>query len=216
MSIEIYLKPILGVGGVYFKGETIFVLVISLLSVFGFLAFKSENEKLDIPPPFYIRVMRFRYQRCQLCLYSELFTDLGRCYHDCQGVRVFGCVILSNKLIPHKLFISVITELQLVLFIDLSICKLPHVYAPVGSHNIMKQRVNIPLYLQVFFVVFDSSKSTCVIYLIWQGQITYRYFTSSGHKRGASGGGRWPCQRRSLYVKFRDLGWQVKVFKWFS
>lgn len=204
-------------GGVYFKGETIFVLVISLLSVFGFLAFKSENEKLDTPPPpFYIRVMRFRYQRCQLCLYSELFTDLGRCYHDCQGVRVFGCVILSNKLIPHKLFISVITELQLVLFIDLSICKLPHVYAPVGSHNIMKQRVNIPLYLQVFFVVFDSSKSTCVIYLIWQGQITYRYFTSSGHKRGASGGGRWPCQRRSLYVKFRDLGWQVKVFKWFS
>lgn len=166
MSIEIYLKPILGVGGVYFKGETIFVLVISLLSVFGFLAFKSENEKLDTPPPFYIRVMRFRYQRCQLCLYSELFTDLGRCYHDCQGVRVFGCVILSNKLIPHKLFISVITELQLVLSIDLSICKLPHVYAPVGSHNIMKQRVNIPLYLQVFFVVFDSSKSTCVIYLI--------------------------------------------------
>lgn len=208
MSIEIYLKPILGVGGVYFKGETIFVLVISLLSVFGFLAFKSENEKLDTPP--------LLYQRCQLCLYSELFTDLGRCYHDCQGVRVFGCVILSNKLIPHKLFISVITELQLVLFIDLSICKLPHVYAPVGSHNIMKQRVNIPLYLQVFFVVFDSSKSTCVIYLIWQGQITYRYFTSSGHKRGASGGGRWPCQRRSLYVKFRDLGWQVKVFKWFS
>lgn len=159
MSIEIYLKPILGVGGVYFKGETIFVLVISLLSVFGFLAFKSENEKLDTPPP-------LLYQRCQLCLYSELFTDLGRCYHDCQGVRVFGCVILSNKLIPHKLFISVITELQLVLSIDLSICKLPHVYAPVGSHNIMKQRVNIPLYLQVFFVVFDSSKSTCVIYLI--------------------------------------------------
>lgn len=75
--------------------------------------------------------MRFRYQRCQLCLYSELFTDLGRCYHDCQGVRVFGCVILSNQLIPHKLFISVITELQLVLSIDLSICKLPHVYAPV-------------------------------------------------------------------------------------
>lgn len=110
--------------------------------------------------------MRFRYQRCQLCLYSELFTDLGRCYHDRQGVRVFGCVILSNQLIPHKLFISVITELQLVLSIDQSICKLPHVYAPVGSHNIMKHRVNIPLYLQVFFVVFDSSKSTCVIYLI--------------------------------------------------
>lgn len=217
MSIEIYLKPILGVGGVYFKGETIFVLVISLLSVFGFLPLNQKTKSWIPPPPhpFYIRVLRFRYQRCQLCLYSELFTDLGRCYHDCQGVRVFGCVILSNKLIPHKLFISVITELQLVLSIDQSICKLPHVYAPVGSHNIMKHRVNIPLYLQVFFVVFDSSKSTCVIYLIWQGQITYRYFTSSGHKRGASGGGRWPCQRRSLYVKFRDLGWQVKVLNGF-
>lgn len=57
MSIEIYLKPILGVGGVYFKGETIFVLVISLLSVFGFLAFKSENEKLDTPPPPSISVL---------------------------------------------------------------------------------------------------------------------------------------------------------------
>lgn len=218
MSIEIYLKPILGVGGgVYFKGETIFVLVISLLSVFGFLPLNQKTKSWIPPPPhpFYIHVLRFRYQRCQLCLYSELFTDLGRCYHDCQGVRVFGCVILSNQLIPHKLFISVITELQLVLSIDQSICKLPHVYAPVGSHNIMKHRVNIPLYLQVFFVVFDSSKSTCVIYLIWQGQITYRYFTSSGHKRGASGGGRWPCQRRSLYVKFRDLGWQVKVLNGF-
>lgn len=32
-----------------------------------------------------------------------------------------------------------------------------------------------------------------------------------GHKRGVSGGGRWPCQRRALYVLFRDLGWQVRV-----
>lgn len=215
MSIEIYLKPILGVGGCVFQRGDNFCFGHLSFKCVWFFAFKSENEKLDTPHPFYIRVMRFRYQRCQLCLYSELFTDLGRCYHDCQGVRVFGCVILSNKLIPHKLFISVITELQLVLSIDLSICKLPHVYAPVGSHNIMKHRVNIPLYLQVFFVVFDSSKSTCVIYLIWQGQITFRYFTSSGHKRGASGGGRWPCQRRSLYVKFRDLGWQVKVLNGF-
>lgn len=38
---------------------------------------------------------------------------------------------------------------------------------------------------------------------------------SSGHKRGASGGGRWPCQRRSLYVKFRDLGWQVNILNGF-
>lgn len=81
----------------------------------------------------YIRVLRFECQRRQLCLYSELFTDLGRCYHDCQGGRVFGCVILSNKLIPHKLFISVITELQPVLSIDhVSVTKLPHDYASVG------------------------------------------------------------------------------------
>lgn len=116
----------------------------------------------------YIRVLRFEYQRRQLCLYSELFTDLGRCYHDCQGGRVFGCVILSNKLIPHKLFISVITELQPVLSIDhVSVTKLPHDYASVGSHNIMKHRVNIPWYEKIFF---DSSKSTCVIYFIWQGK----------------------------------------------
>ncbi|XP_061178193.1 bone morphogenetic protein 7-like [Saccostrea echinata] len=33
----------------------------------------------------------------------------------------------------------------------------------------------------------------------------YQDYNLSRHKRGA---GRWPCQRRSLYVKFRDLGWQ--------
>lgn len=215
MSIEIYLKPILGVGGVYFKGETIFVLVISLLSVFGFLAFKSENEKLDTPPPSISVLWGFGIKDASSVYTVNCLQILGDVI---MTVKEFVCLDVSSSLtsLSLTLFISVITELQLVLSIDLSICKLPHVYAPVGSHNIMKQRVNIPLYLQVFFVVFDSSKSTCVIYLIWQGQITYRYFTSSGHKRGASGGGRWPCQRRSLYVKFRDLGWQVKVFKWFS
>lgn len=51
MSIEIYLKPILGVGGVYFKGETIFVLVISLLSVFGFLPLNQKTKSWIPPPP---------------------------------------------------------------------------------------------------------------------------------------------------------------------
>lgn len=76
---------------------------------------------------------------------------------------MFGCVILSNKLIPHKLFISVITELQPVLSIDhVSVTKLPHDYASVGSHNIMKQSKH-SRYKKIFF---DSSKSTCVIYFI--------------------------------------------------
>lgn len=216
MSIEIYLKPILGVGGVYFKGETIFVLVISLLSVFGFLPLNQKTKSWIPPPPPSISVLwGFGIKDASSVYTVNCLQILGDVI---MTVKEFVCLDVSSSLtsLSLTLFISVITELQLVLSIDQSICKLPHVYAPVGSHNIMKQRVNIPLYLQVFFVVFDSSKSTCVIYLIWQGQITYRYFTSSGHKRGASGGGRWPCQRRSLYVKFRDLGWQVKVFKWFS
>lgn len=176
----------------------------------------NQKTKSWIPPPPSISVLwGFGIKDASSVYTVNCLQILGDVI---MTVKEFVCLDVSSSLtsLSLTLFISVITELQLVLSIDLSICKLPHVYAPVGSHNIMKQRVNIPLYLQVFFVVFDSSKSTCVIYLIWQGQITYRYFTSSGHKRGASGGGRWPCQRRSLYVKFRDLGWQVKVFKWFS
>lgn len=88
MSIEIYLKPILGVGGVYFKGETIFVLVISLLSVFGFLAFKSENEKLDTPPPFYIKDASSVYTvNCLQILGDVIMT-----------VKEFVCLDVSSSL----------------------------------------------------------------------------------------------------------------------
>lgn len=161
----------------------------------------------------YIRVLRFEYQRRQLCLYSELFTDLGRCYHDCQGGRVFGCVILSNKLIPHKLFISVITEPQPVLSIDhVSVTKLPHDYASVGSHNIIKQSKHSLILKNIFWLI---KINMCDIFYMTREKMTYKYFMSSGHKRGASGGGRWPCQRRSLYVKFRDLGWQVNILNGF-
>lgn len=40
-----------GGGGVYFKGETIFVLVISLLSVFGFLPLNQKTKSWIPPPP---------------------------------------------------------------------------------------------------------------------------------------------------------------------
>lgn len=124
-------------------------MVITLFVASCFFGLKIWKRKAG-----YIRVLRFEYQRRQLCLYSELFTDLGRCYHDCQGGRVFGCVILSNKLIPHKLFISVITELQPVLSIDhVSVTKLPHDYASVSSHNIMKQRKHSLIWKNIFWLI---------------------------------------------------------------
>lgn len=156
MSIEIYLKSFLGVrwGGGGFKlgkfqrGGNSCIGHHSFCSIL-FFGLKIWKRKAG-----YIRVLRFEYQRRQLCLYSELFTDLGRCYHDCQGGRVFGCVILSNKLIPHKLFISVITELQPVLSIDhVSVTKLPHDYASVSSHNIMKQSKHSLIWKNIFWLI---------------------------------------------------------------
>lgn len=142
---KIIFRGGMGGGGVFklenFKGETILVLVITLLSVVCSILF------------FGLKIWK-RKARRQLCLYSELFTDLGRCYHDCQGGRVFGCVILSNKLMPHKLFISVITELQPVLSIDhVSVTKLPHDYASVGSHNIMKQSKHSLIWKNIFWLI---------------------------------------------------------------
>jgi len=42
----------------------------------------------------------------------------------------------------------------------------------------------------------------------------YQDYNLRRHKRGVSGGGRWPCQRRALYVLFRDLGWQKAGENW--
>lgn len=66
--------------------------------------------------------------------------------------------------------------------------------------------------MKKYFLTHQNQHVGCILY---DNVKNNRYFMSSGHKRGASGGGRWPCQRRSLYVKFRDLGWQVNILNGF-
>lgn len=127
---------------------------------------------------------------------------------------MFGCVILSNKLIPHKLFISVITELQPVLSIDQSICNQIPSFLCLSwfSQYHETQSKHSLIWKNIFWLI---KINMCDIFHMTREKITYKYFMPSGHKRGASGGGRWPCQRRSLYVKFRDLGWQVNILNGF-